>query len=288
LLAAGDRALSIDETMAALEDVVAYARKRKLPITEEAGVSSRERVESALGSLVENGVLTCFAGGPEAVYAIGPEQHLAAAFYRNTVAHVFVTGAIAELSLLAAAEEHVDDRERRFWNETLRLRDLLKFEFFFSEKDAFRREVADEVALHDPNWKQSLADGSEPVYALLRSFRPFSAHLVLRPFLEAYSVVADALERRDPERPVKDEEFLAECLGLGKQYRLQKRIRSAESVSKVLFSTALKLARNRQLLAGSADLQARRKTFAVELREAIRRVEAIEALAASRRARLID
>jgi glycerol-3-phosphate O-acyltransferase len=221
------------------------------------------------------------------VYAIGPDQHLTAAYYRNTVAHFFVPGAIAELSLLAAAEEHVDDRERRFWNETLRLRDLLKFEFFFSEKDQFRREITEEVALHDPNWKQALADGAEPVYALLRSFRPFSAHLVLRPFVEAYSVVADALQRRDPNAAIQDEAFLNDCLGLGKQYRLQKRIRSAESVSKVLFGTALRLARNRQLI-GGADVAARRTAFAADLKEVLRRVEAIDALAAARRTRLID
>jgi glycerol-3-phosphate O-acyltransferase len=288
LLAAGDRALSVEETMEALEDVVAYVRKRRLPITEEIDLTARQRVEGALQALVENGVLTCYAGGPETVYAIGPEQHLTAAYYRNTVTHFFVAGAIAELALLAAAEDHVDDRERRFWNEVLRLRDLLKFEFFFPEKDAFRREIADEVTLHDQNWKHALAGGPEPVRALLRSFRPFSAHLVLRPFVEAYSVVADALERRDPEREVKDEEFLAECLGLGKQYRLQKRIRSAESISKVLFATALRLARNRQLVAAAPDVAARRKSFAAEVRDVIRRVEAIDALAASRRARLID
>jgi glycerol-3-phosphate O-acyltransferase len=287
LLAAGDRALSVDETIAALEDVVAYVRKRRLPVTEEPDLSNRARAQATLESLVENGVLTCYAGGPEAVYAIGAEQHLTAAYYRNTVAHFFVTGAIAELSLLAAAEENVDDRERRFWNETLRLRDLLKFEFFFSEKDAFRREIADEVSLHDPNWKAALAAGAEPVYALLRSFRPFSAHLVLRPFVEAYSVVADALQRRNPEAAMQDEAFLADCLGLGKQYRLQRRIRSAESVSKVLFATALRLARNRQLW-GGADVAARRNAFAAELKEVLRRVEAIDALAAARRTRLID
>ena len=73
-----------------------------------------------------------------------------------------------------------------------------------------------------------------------------------------------------------------------RQYRLQRRIRSAESVSKVLFATALRLARNRKLVAGPAGLAPARAAFAVELRECIRRVDAIDALAASRRAGLID
>ena len=83
-------------------------------------------------------------------------------------------------------------------------------------------------------------------------------------------------------------ERLGRCLALGKQYQLQRRIRSAESVSRVLFETALRLARNRGLLEpGTADLEARRRAFAEEIQRAVRRAEAIDVLAASRRAGLI-
>ena len=127
------------------------------------------------------------------------------------------------------------------------------------------------------------------IHALLRRFKPFNAHRVLRPFLEAYRVVADALERRDPAQPVDETNFLNTCLALGKQYRLQRRIRRTESVSKVLFGTALRLARNRDLVdVGSPDLLDRRRAFAAELRAVIRRIDAIDALAASRLAGLIE
>jgi glycerol-3-phosphate O-acyltransferase len=62
-------------------------------------------------------------------------------------------------------------------------------------------------------------------------------------------------------------------------------VQSAESVSSVLFATALKLASNRGLLEPDAeDLATRRAEFATELRQVIRRVDAVAALAASRRA----
>jgi glycerol-3-phosphate O-acyltransferase len=78
-------------------------------------------------------------------------------------------------------------------------------------------------------------------------------------------------------------------LKLAEQYRLQQRIRSAESVSRVLFETALKLAKNRGLLdPGTPNLTARRAAFADEIHAAIRRAEAIDVLAASRRAGLIE
>jgi hypothetical protein len=66
-------------------------------------------------------------------------------------------------------------------------------------------------------------------------------------------------------------------------------MRSAESVSQVLFGNALRLARNRQLLAPPGDgLREGRVAFASEVRDALRRVDAIDALVRARRAGLID
>src|SRR4029450_5146001 len=102
---------------------------------------------------------------------------------------------------------------------------------------------------------------------------------------EAYRVVADALVRHDATVAVEEEPFLREALALGRQYALQRRIEKQESVSKVLFASALKLARNRGLCdPATPDLAARRRAFAHELREVIRRVEGVQALVRARQA----
>ena len=289
LLGTGNRALSVDETIVRLRNLLDYVRRRNLPTAGDLRLDTRDGVQRALDALVENGVVTCFAGGTEAVYLIGPEKHLIASYYRNTIIHFFVTGAIAELALLRAAEADVADPAAEFWDEAMRLRDLLKFEFFFAEKDAFRDELRDEIRLHDPDWESRLGEGPAAIEALLRRFRPFSAHRVLRPFVEAYRVVADALERRPPANTLGEEEFLRVCLALGQQYVLQRRVLSPESVSQVLFATALSLARNRGLVEpGAADLAERRRGFAEELRNVARRVDAVDALVAARHTGLID
>ena len=276
------------ELVRALQNLVHYIRRRALPTTVELGLDSPQSVQRTLDALVASGVVTCYAEGPEPVYAVGPDQHLTAAYYRNTIIHFFVTGSIAEIALLRAGADHVENRRVTFWDEAMRLRDLLKFEFFFAEKDHFRDEIADELALHDDKWESALARGPAAIQALVRSFRPFNSHRVLRPFLHAYLVVADALLLEKPDTPFDQNAFLGRCMGLGKQYLLQGRIRSAESVSRVLFETALRLANNRDLLeAGAADLAQRRKAFADEIRDAIRRADAIELLAQSRMAGLI-
>ena len=73
-------------------------------------------------------------------------------------------------------------------------------------------------------------------------------------------------------------------MALGKQWALQRRIRGAESVSKSYFETALRLSENRKLVTGDGDdLAERRRAFAAELTSAVRRIDAIDALAAARR-----
>src|SRR5437016_879699 len=289
LLGVSNRALSVAETIASLRNLLDYVRRRDLPTAGALDLDTPEGVRRTLDALVENRVVTCFAEGPEAVYAISPEKHLIASYYRNTIIHFFVNGAIVELALLRAAEDGVADPTEEFWDEAMRLRDLLKFEFFFADKEAFREELRAEVRLHDRDWEQRVAEGPAAIGALLRRFRPFSAHRVLRPFLEAYRVVADALERRSPEAVFGEEEFLRGSLALGQQYVLQGRIRSAESVSQGLFATALRLARNRSLVdPGAPDLAERRHAFAEEVRRVIRRIDAIDALVAARHAGLIE
>ncbi|MGH7893684.1 MAG: 1-acyl-sn-glycerol-3-phosphate acyltransferase, partial [Candidatus Binatia bacterium] len=286
LLGRGDRAQSVAEATIALRNLLHYVRGHALPTTGDLDLDSQDGVRRTLDTLVENGVVTCFAEGFEPVYAIGPDQHLTAAYYRNTIIHFFVNGAIAELALLRATEDDARDFRGEFWNEALRLRDLLKFEFFFAERERFRRELRDEVAFHDPNWERAVDGGPPSIQSVLRRFRPFNAHRVLLPFFEAYQVVGDALERATSS--IDEPAFLEGCMALGVQYRLQGRIRSGESVSKVLFETALRLAKNRGLLdPASPDVATRRSAFATEIRAAIRRAEAIDVLAASRRAGLI-
>ena len=263
-----------------------YARRRALPSTTPLDdLETAEGLTRHLRGLAENGVVHCFDEGPEPVWALVPDQFLTAAYYRNTILHFFVNASIAELALLHAAGT-TQHRRQAFDDEAMRLRDLLKYEFFFADKDAFKKELAAEVAFHAPDWEARLEKGE--VEDVVRHFKPFSAHRILRPFVDAWRTVADALLRHDAAAPVETAPFIDRCLSLGKQYVLQKRVHSEESVSKVLFDTALKLAANRNLLVVGEGLVERRRAFSEQLKDVVRRLDAVESLAASRRAGLID
>ena len=77
------------------------------------------------------------------------------------------------------------------WEEALRLRDLLKFEFFFPRKRTFAEDVRAEMAILDPEWEQRPAEPKEIHARAGASSGATWRHRVLGPFVEAYAVVAE-------------------------------------------------------------------------------------------------
>jgi len=241
-------------------------------------------VRATLDALVSGGVVSFVDDGRDPVWLIGPEHQLAATFYRNSLIHFLLDTALCELAVLRAGEAasaaSSSDPVGAFWDEIARLRDLLKFEFYFRERDEHRREVAAEMTRHDPSWESLLRAGPAAADGLLAEMRPLVSQVVVRPFVEAYRLVADVLVHDDAV--VSDSEVIRRALGLGRQYVAQRRLRSSESVSALLFQTALQLARNRGLLEASPDLAERRAAFLAELRDLVRRLDQIENLAIRR------
>jgi glycerol-3-phosphate O-acyltransferase len=271
-----DRALTLDEVLSTVAPLAEYLRAGNWQVAGAANLTDRNTIRRALQELCASAVLTYYGEGTEPVWGVGPEQHLIAAFYRNTVIHVLVDRAIGEVALLTAAEDD-EAPTAAAWAEALYLRDLLKFEFFFSGREEFEEEIRQELRILTPDRPPVPLKPGEAT-ALLARVRPYTAHLVLRPFLDAYHVVADRLAAQDGER-IDTEDLLAECLRVGRQWALQRRLGSAESVSLELFKTALRLAGHLGLLEETPGVGKRRREFAEQVRDRVRRVRVIAEMA---------
>ncbi|SPM28023.1 lysophospholipid acyltransferase [Mycobacterium terramassiliense] len=287
-LLGADRSLSISEVLATVRPLASYIAARNWTVAGAADLTNRSTIRWTLHQLVASGVVSVYDAGTEPVWGIGADQHLVAAFYRNTAIHILVDRAIAETALLAAVEDAENSVDRQVLptavrDEALSLRELLKFEFLFSARAQFEKELADEVRLIGRVEDTSKAAPAADVRGLLEKADLLLAHLVLRPFLDAYHIVADRLAALEDES-FDEDEFLGECLEVGKQWELQRRIANAESRSMELFKTALRLARHRELVDAfeSPDIAQRRRDFADEIATAIRRVNAIAELARAR------
>ncbi|HUR75648.1 MAG TPA: glycerol-3-phosphate 1-O-acyltransferase [Sporichthya sp.] len=280
LLGSHDRALTLSEVGRVLAPLLDYLDARGIPRT-DTDVSLREEagLRKALARLVAVGVATTFAGGPEPVWSIQAGQHRVAAFYRNGALHHLVTRAIVELALLHVSSKPVSEGSiAEAWTEAQRLRDLLKFEFFFPPTQQFRQDVIKELDLVDSNWESH--EGPDGGAKILSSSRLLVAPRALRSFFDAQVVVATALAERDPAIEVVEGPFLDQCLGLGRQMLLRGRLHRADSVSRELYASALRLAKNRGLLesADSDAVQAARHEFLAEVTDVLERLSRIDRL----------
>ena len=289
LLAQGHKALTLDELGRQLQLLAELVTLLQLPTTEDVDIATLAVLTATLDALAHNGVVSAYKDGLTPIYSIAQDASMAAAYYRNTLVHFFVISAIAELALLAVAEQRAEDPLAALRAEALRLRDVLKFDFFFADKDAFIAQFERELTLRSPDWRAAVAQGSERTLTLLWELKPLLAHGTLRPFLEAYHVAAEAL-LLEKGSAFDKKQFIKRCSDLGKQRVLQQRIASEESVSTVYFEPAVKLAQSRGLVDGSglaasesAELTERRHEFAAEIAELVRRLAFFSTLAENRR-----
>ena len=262
-----DRALTLDEVCATVAPLAHYLRARGWPVAGGADLTDRATVAQTLHDLVGSGVLTCYAEGPTTVWGIGDDQHLIVAVYRNSAIHVLVMRAIAELALLAIVRTE-GATKRTGWERALAIRELLKFDFFFAGRAEFADELWNEFAImagRSPD-RDAPLDIGEAARTLHES-ELLVAHLVLRPFIDAYRVVAEELLNLGAGSEVDEQTLLERSLRLSRQWSLQHRI-TEESVSGDMFATALKLARHRGLLDSAAaadDIAEGRAALVAEL-----------------------
>ncbi len=279
LLDNDDRALTRREGREILTPLIRYIRRRGLDLGADLDLSDHGGLQDALATLVREGIVGKYSGGLESVYRIAENRQHEAAFYRNTLIHYFITRAIIEVAIVRAAEEGATNVVDASWDEAVRLRDVLKYEFFFPRTSDFAADIIAEMDISLPGWEQEHFDACD-ILPLLAQSNLFMAHRVLGPFLEGYGVVADRLAAHDPALPINKDNFIVECIGVAQQRWLQQELHSPESISRDLFSSAYRLAENRNLIeAGGSDVQERRQDFASEFADAIRRVDVIRTMA---------
>jgi len=105
------------------------------------------------------------------------------------------------------------------------------------------------------------------------AMRPAKSPIVLRPFLEAYFVVAETLGVL-ANAPVTEDELKELCLRMGNQLLAEGIIETSEAVSTTLFASGIKAAANRGLLSGT---RAERSAYAEALEEALGVLNLIDA-----------
>lgn len=270
LLGTQDRASTETEVEQILRPLLEDFERRGLPGPDPA-LCRGAGLRTTLEALRRAGVVLRYDEGSEPVWWIASENHSVAAYYRNAALHHLVNRALVELTLLAVSDGAPSEPGNRqdllaaAGREALRVRDLLKFEFFFPTKTTHLEQLAAEMDLLTPGWRTAQMDAEWARQVLREHGDALVARRTLQPFFDAQLVVARRLVQLGDSWEGR-EKFLTDCLGLGGQLVLQEVVRAQDSVSKELYGAALDLADNRGLVESDHDdLPALRQHFLDEV-----------------------
>ena len=160
------------------------------------------------------------------------------------------------------------------WQQALRYRDLLKFDFFFARKLRYSEQIDDEARRLGWDGSHDAGRGRQDHRRARRcSSRTASC---------ARSSTRSSSSRRGspraaPSRSPTSGASSTSASAHGRQLLLQGRVHGADSVSRELFATALKLAANRELIAGDAGGPAAWLDELTDVRELLERIAQIDA-----------
>jgi putative phosphoserine phosphatase/1-acylglycerol-3-phosphate O-acyltransferase len=220
-----------------------YIEQRKKDVLIERGKSISASVQKALNLLRSSGIVQKNKAGYKTQHSLSPTEFLTATYYANISAAHLYHRAFIEMALVKIKDEK-SNRILSFWEEIMRLRNLFKFEFFYTNKPQFSSEIEAELNLFDKNWRDIISNPEGDVSALLSRQELFVSKGLLLIYLEANKVVCHTLNTWDLEDEFSDGEFIELCLFKGKELHWQNRISRLDSVSKPFLVSALRLAKN--------------------------------------------
>ena len=280
LLSHPSEGLTVDETAVALEPFVEYVRRRDLPTTATPGTElNSDTVRTGLDELASSKVVSRVEGLTNVVYVIESDQHLAAAYYRNTIVHFFVNRSIVEAAIAGMVRGGTTGMEELL-ARAFGWRAILKFEFFFEGRAHFRDSIIEELMLACPDGVDLVNNGDLETVA--DAFDPPVSPAVLLPFLEAYRIVAAVIAQADPNETLDAKTIAHRSLLLGRETAAQGKVTTPESLSTELFNSGIALAANAGLL-GRGNQEARDE-FLADIDDALADLRLVQMTAQTRMA----
>ncbi|MGB0931033.1 MAG: HAD-IB family hydrolase [Chitinophagales bacterium] len=240
---------AIESDIAALMQLIENQESNALV---DRGKAIGESVQIALSLLTKANIVQQQGESLHAQYNIAADQYLPATYYANMAVHHLFHRAFTELALLKIAQE-TENRSLSFWTEIMTLRDIFKFEFFYSNKAQFTDEIENDLSLLDANWHENLLKQNGDIRALLQQQKVLVAPVVLYHYIEAYKVVMYGLQKWEFSQEFDEKKFIEACLILGEKLHWQGQIHRLESVSKPFILNGLRLAKNLQLIPSTED-----------------------------------
>ncbi len=231
-----------------LASMMKYIESYKPDALVDRGKAIGESTQLALNLLLKAKLIQQQGETVNAKYVINAENYLSSTYYANMSVHHLYHHAFIELALAKIEGLPEENRMLAFWEEIMLLRDLFKFEFFYSSKAKFSDEIEQTLAYLHPQWEKTITSADTDIKALLKAQSILVSPVVLNTYIEAYIVVGHALLGMDTSRPFDEEEFINKCIYLGEEMQWQGHIQRIESVAKPFLQNGIRLAKHLDII----------------------------------------
>lgn len=241
---------AIESDIAELMKVIEYHNPDALV---DRGKPIGESVRTALHLLNRAKLVQTQGEGLNSKYVLSTENYLSANYYSNMSVHHLYRRAFIELALEKVRKLPPSDRLFAFWEAIMKLRDLFKFEFFYSDKPTFSDEIEEDLSFFHKDWNKQLQAKKDPILSMIKAQKIITAPTVLYTYVEAYQVVGQALLNWKTAQAFDEKIFIKTCLTLGEELKWQGKIQRIETVSKPFLINGIRLVKNRELIPTKKD-----------------------------------
>ncbi|MEM6317853.1 MAG: HAD-IB family hydrolase [Bacteroidota bacterium] len=266
-------------------DIVAmmqFIESNKAESLVDRGKPVGESVQKALNLLTQGNLVQKQGEGPQAKYAIVSENYLQATYYANMAVHHLYHQAFIELGFVKI-NKLKENRQVTFWQDIMFLRDLFKFEFFYSSKIDFVDEIEENLVFLEDKWLDLIQNPKAKLFDVLEKQKVLVAPVVLYNYLEAYRVVAFGLQKWDRKLAFNEKVFLKKCIFLGEEMHWQGGIQRLDAVSKPFILNGIRLVKNFGLIPTKEDDKREEiDAFLEKLNDVARRVRILQEITLSK------
>ncbi|MGB5378798.1 HAD-IB family hydrolase [Muriicola sp.] len=239
-----DFALTKKEIEFKVNGLMTFIGQKKEDVLIDRGNKIGVIVQKALNLLQGAHIIQKSRAGQRAQYSLVPTEYLPANYYANMASGHLYHQAFIEMALVKIKDDKSSHRIKHFWEEIMKLRNLFKFEFFYTNKPKFSSEIEAELLRFDKNWRAIIANPEGDIDALLNRQELFVSRAILLSYLEADKVVCHTLNSWDTDDDFKENDFLELATFKGKELHWQSKITRLDSVSKPFLLNALRFAKN--------------------------------------------
>lgn len=243
-----DFALTKNEIEFKVNKLMTYIGQKQEDVLIDRGKKIGVTIQTALNLLQGARIIQKSRAGQRAQYSLVATEYLPATYYANMASSHLYHQAFIEMALVKIKDDTSSNRITNFWEEIMRLRNLFKFEFFYTNKPKFSSEIEAELMRFDQNWRAVVADPKGDISGMFKKQDLFVSRAILLSYLEADKVICHTLNSWDIDDDFNENEFIDLAMFKGKELHWQSKITRLDSVSKPFLINALRYAKNTNLI----------------------------------------